>query len=335
MLRVAPVLAAVGIVGSILFGPQGIRCRDLLRAMHLSFGLRAGLWLGWLIVTIPAAFAIVHSPGTHSLRALRIPTRPLTITLLLLMALVHVPGILFYGRVGLPHYAGTAILIHASGMAALRRPRYAVLTIGGLVTALFELPPVLALAAPFAILSAWRTGSERPASALHIARRTQPVLALTIMYALRLARTARPRVMTAALFTAIGSAGMLTVRAEESPFTRAFAIMALPLAFAAAVLATPLIECERGIRWLIASVRVPRVAVVAFFVALITPTSALAATASLVTPCHVGPALAGWGAVIALAVGGWARRGRAREPVFYVLGVMAIGALALGGALAW
>jgi hypothetical protein len=113
------------------------------------------------------------------------------------------------------------------------------------------------------------------------------------------------------------------------------------------VLARPVLDTERRLRPWLRSLRVrPRTVVAAFAFALTMPSSALAAGAGVVAgvvgrtpPLALGAGLGVTALVVSGAVAAWARihrhqRGRLRNPIFFVLGVLAI-ALATLAAAAW
>jgi hypothetical protein len=175
------------------------------------------------------------------------------------------------------------------------------------------------------------------------------VLALATLHALLLVRTQRTRLSMSALIAAAGGA-FLALSLEndptDRPIHRGTLVLALPLTFAAAALAPPILQGERRLAPWLRSLRIRASSVfAAFLLALATPSSAMAATAGALaaaaartSPLALGAALglASLGSTACVAV--WARahdRSEKRSPVLFVVGVVALSIAMLGAASAW
>ena len=73
LLRAAPPFAALLLFVAVIFGGNGMRPRDLCAVAASSVAVRAALWAAWLLVTAPAARALLETPSTFFLRALPVP----------------------------------------------------------------------------------------------------------------------------------------------------------------------------------------------------------------------------------------------------------------------
>jgi hypothetical protein len=181
----------------------------------------------------------------------------------------------------------------------------------------------------WSIRRAWRHAFEQRA-ALLIVRRAPPAIALALAYIARIVRAARARLQAAAIVLFAGEGALaLSLRndADARPVSRALAVLAFPLAIAAALLAAPAIETEARLRPLLRSTRTKTATLaLAMVLALATPSSALAATASVAFAPSLTLLSAGYAIVIASAIAVWARRAarRARRSSTFILGVAAI-----------
>jgi hypothetical protein len=210
-----------------------------------------------------------------------------------------------------------------------------------------DVPPALALV-PAALLAfastsaAWRCALETRDASVPLTRTTHPLPALAMVHVLALARVARARVVVAAMLAAIGGVALrLSLQNDppSRPVARALTIFALPLSIAASVLVTPALASEARLRPLLRATRTPgAVLLFALALAIGAPSSALGATSSALAASLAGGsawpiagAVAAWAAPLALAIAAWARRHDAtarRDPMLFVMGVLAIGAAA-------
>jgi hypothetical protein len=350
--RAGATFVAVLLPSTILFGPQGMRARDLTRAMHESPVLRAVVWVGWLLLAAPAARIVFHAPGTTQLRSLRLPRPALLVGLLLLASVVQIPWAILHARGSGPLEAfgavALAMTIEAAAIAGARRRASLILLGLGVSIALRDPSPVAGAAlgaalAPVAIDAAWRTALEQRASARIWTRPSTALRALTTVHLLKLAREGAHRFFMAMLVASLGGAGLLTLRSDptERPLQRALAVMALPLVVVLTMFVGPLIDCERSIEGTLRSLRVHRLTVVAaFFLTLATPTSALAAAAG-VGACVVGQldkpflitgGLLVWALGLTCAVGTWSRRHsrtKERSAAVFAIGAVVVAVLAV------
>ncbi len=349
---------ALGIPCAILFTSNGLRAVDVVALVQRSFAARGSLWLGWLVLSMPALRVLFEAPGTRSLRSLRLPRAPLLAALSLLALSIELPwGVLFLRGGGIVQaWAVLALSICAAGFAhaGLCKPRW----LGALAATLAVLalfPPSLALAlgaslvAPLALARAWALVPEQPGLRFRAIVPTHPFIALYLAHVLRLLRVARSRLMVAlaaGLSGAIGLVFSLQNDPTTRPIARALAALCLPLTLAAAVCVAPIAESEARLRMQLRSLRVPRSLVLgAFLCAIATPSSALAATTSVAASGAAHTSLAwltlallGWAWALSAAVALWGRlleaRSRRSAGVF-AAGVTLIAALGLVGASAW
>jgi hypothetical protein len=264
--RALAVATAAGIPAAIVFSPTGMRAADLVGLVHASPIARSLLWATWLVLAAAPARAVFDAPGSSTLRALRLPRAPLLAALLLLSSMVQVPWAVLFARGSglLEAWAATmlAVATEAALVVAARRPRtwVTVAVLGGALVV--EAPPLLravagtVLAVGF-VERAWAVGAEQRVEALRVVRPSPPVLALAVMYVLRLVRAERSRAAVAFVAAAAGTASLVVAHAEptDRPLPRALAILALPLVVVAAVCVAPILECEAVARAALVSLR--------------------------------------------------------------------------------
>ncbi len=343
---------ALGIPSAILFSANGLRARDVIALSHHSLAARSVLWACWLLLSAPAMRVLLDAPGSRTLRALRLPRVSLVLALLALAVLVQLPWAILFARGGGSLEAGAAvslaIALNASLVVALRRGRWIFAVAFGALLVLLDVGPSFAFAcgalwAPFSLARAFRYALEQRKISLRLTRPTHPLLALYLMHLLRLLRSAQSRLMVACSSGVAGAAGLLfSLRNDPTPriLERALSALALPLTLAAAVLIAPVIESEYSLRALLHSLRVPRrFTLGAFFLAIATPSSALAASSGVAAgaACHasasvLGFTLFGWAMALSCAVSIWGRfleRRARRSAGLFAAGVALIAALAL------
>jgi hypothetical protein len=348
----------VGIAATIVFAGNGLDARDLTRLFHHSAIARLALTATWITPMTSVVSCAFDAPGTRTLRTLPVRRRIWVGGLLALLLIVQLPcGILFARADGLPTALALVLLavaIEASCVAATRRRR-ALFTVGvalGLV--LVDAPPIVtalpaAALAAAAVADAWGTALEAVDRDVRSTRVTSPVVILTAAHLLRMLRAARARVALATGIVALGGLALaLSLHHDPTarPFGRVLAVLAFPIALCAALLADPVRETEDHVRTLarVTRTRWPTL-LAAFALALVTPSSALAATAGTLVggvarmpALSVGGAAGLWAVPIASAVAAWARwhGRRARpNPALFVLGVAGVGAIATAIGLAW
>jgi hypothetical protein len=349
---------AVAIVATIVFAGNGLDARDLTRLFHGGPGARAALALAWTVLATPVVSGAFDAPGTRTLRTLPVARGAWTGWLLVLLLLVQAPcGILFARADGATTAMAESLLavsIQAGLVAATRRLRFALLASAALGLVLVDARPlgVLAPAAVLAFLAvsaAWRLALDATGRDVRMTRVTTPSLALAIAHLLRLARVSRARLALAAGSVAVGAAALVLSLENDPParpVPRALAVLAVPLTLCAAVMVDPVRETEERIRALARVTRTRWTTLLfAFALALVLPSSALAATAGAVAGAvtHVpalplGGAASAWAIPIAATIAAWARfhdRRTRRSPTLFVVGVVVVAALATGAGVAW
>ena len=358
LLNALALSVALGIPAAILFSSNGLRAADIVALLHRSVLARGLLWGAWLTLSAPALSALFDAPGSKMLRALALPRAPLVGSLFLVAGVIELPWATLFARGAgsLAAWAAVtqAVALGASASAAWRRPRWALyVALGGAWLAVDPPTAVAAVCgsvwAAVALHAAWRFALEQPRLRFRLTRPTHPLLALYLTHLLRLVRAARSRSMLAAALGSAGALGLLfSLRNDptERPLQRALTAMALPLTLAAAVCVAPVIDSEARLCWLLRATRVPRSFVLlAFLLAIATPSSALAASTGVVTSsaAHVSPgvlgaALLAWALTLSGAVAAWGRllEWRARRTAgAFAAGVTLIATLALVGAFSW
>jgi len=358
LLAAVALATAVGMPCAVLFASNGLRAVDVVALVHRSWAARVLLWSGWLALSVPALRIVFDAPGARSLRSFRLPRVPLRSALVLLALSVESPwGILFARGGGLgPAWAVLALGICAAGFAhaAAAQRRFA-LAFAVTLAVLAAFPPswVLGVAGtlvmPYALGRAWALVPEQRSFRLRAIRPTYAFLALYLAHALRLARSARGRLMVALTAGTTGALGLVFSLQNDPtarPVARALSALCLPLTLAAAVCVSPVTESEACLRVHLRALRTPRAFVVGAFVcAVATPSSVLAATTGMAAggPAHVQRgllvlALLGWGSALSAAVALWGRvlEARARRSAgMFAAGVTLIAALGFVGANLW
>jgi hypothetical protein len=325
LVRAMATFAAVGLPATIVFAPQGLSARDLVRAMRASPAVAVVVCAGWLALSAVATNAVFTAPGLTALRAARPPRWQLLPALFALASVVQLPWAVLWLR-GAGVGAALAAVLFAVGAAAslftlTRRPS---------VRALLLLP-----LPPLALLEAWRVAPEARSDARIWTRaNATPLVALVTVHLLRLVRVERLRLLLATMIGSLGAAGLLTLRSEPTPRPggRAVAIMTVPLVLIASLFIAPILACEDAIRARLRVLRVRHAVVVgAFFAAVAAPTTAFAATAAGVTSAPAAPVLATSLALSAVVVA-WGRRHatmRKRGPTVFAIGVALIALVAV------
>jgi hypothetical protein len=324
--RAVPLVISVGLVAAIVFGGHGVPPSLIVAMMHHSIGVRLAMFVAWVILASPAALRAFDAQGTITIRALRPPRAPLFATLLVLVCAAQAPWIALASSTGFMAGAVAALLACA---ATTSLPGFA----GALALVAIDPRSPIALVPAFAlallsIRHAWRRALEQRA-VVPIVRRAAPAIALAMTYVARMVRAARARLQAAAIVVFAGEGALaLSLRNDPDarPVARALAVLAFPLAIAAALLAAPAIETEARLRPLLRSTRTKTATLtLATVLALATPSTALAATASVALAPSVGFVSAAYAVVIASAIAVWARRAaRARRSSTFILGVAAI-----------
>ncbi len=358
--------SGLALAASVLFAPQGLQARDVVRWFHAAAATRAALGALWVLLATPVVAGAFDAPGTRTLRATPVPRRVWIAWVGALVLALQLPVGALFARAGEPATGLSAMAMAAAIEAGLvglarharpaRRAALAGLTLAAAALVVVDVPAPVSLGLALALCAmatsaAWRVALDAAAGAVRWTRRGPPFLVLAVAHALRLTRAARARLALAAGAAGLGAGALaLSLRNDPpaAPIARALAVLGLPLAVAAGVLVAPLLESEARVAALARVMRTRWTTLfAAFALALATPTSALAATAAVTaraaSSAGLGApapfvAVAGlWGAGIALAVAGWARwhaRTARRDPVIFVLGVLGVAVVATGVA-AW
>jgi len=325
--RALMTFVAIGLPVAIIFSPQGLEARDLVRGMRESLALRLAVWLGWLLLAAPATAIVFKAPGSLMLRTL-VSKRRALVPLLLLCAVVELPWAVLFLR-GAGVWSALAAVSTAMAIEAAVVARRTSLVAVGLIAALAKQEWIGILLVGFAVRSAWIRAPELEDRAWMWIRSSSAVgmFNLVLAHGLRIGRRERARLMFGAMLMSLGGAGLMTLR-NEGAWGRARAVIALPAVLVAALFVGPLMESEKQMSTMLRSLRVRRALVVtAFLIALATPATALAATAASVCGPPALPAVTSWTAMLSVAVGLWGRR---YERTTFAIGVVALGVIAVG-----
>ena len=266
LLRAMPPFAALFLFAAVGFGGNGMRPRDLCAVAASSVAVRAALWAAWLLVTAPAARALLGTPSTYFLRALPVPPWQFWAVHGAHLLALQVPWMVLFG-IGAGPLAGLAAGIAAAAAAALGVARPAKL--GELIAALAltlaigaGAPPALLLpiavaAGAWGVAGAWARAPERSARAGATLVRGSAPVALALTHAAVLVRrdlVVLLRGAVAALVGAVVLALVLRNNAVDDPAAReglALAVGGIPLALATGGVAVKVLETERSLAWLL------------------------------------------------------------------------------------
>jgi hypothetical protein len=343
--RAVPLFGAIAMASMIIFAGHGLRASDVVTVMRGSLGVRACMWLAWIALATPAVASTFDAPGTRTLRAIARAPRDAAILRALVLAIViavQAPMIMLFARGAGALDAIASALIGASACAsaaAIARSRRAIVALAitaafvAIDHATFVVVPA-ALLAWLAVREAWRSAFEQR-GAVRIVRRSPPAIALASAYVARMIRSARGRLQSAAIVVYAGGGALaLTLRNDPDarPVQRALVVLALPISIACALLAAPAIETEARLVPVLRATRTRGLTLAcATVLALVAPSTAFAGTASALaavasrSPHTMTLASIAWAALIASAIGTWARRAsRARRSSAFLVGVVVI-----------
>jgi hypothetical protein len=268
LLRAAPPFAALLLFAAVLFGGNGMHPRDLCVVAAAHLGVRAALWAGWLLLTAPAARALLETPVTFFLRALPVPPWQFWLVHGAHLYALQAPWILLFWS-GAGVLAGVAQGLAAGAAAAFVAARPATLRE---IAAASALAAGLAMGAPPAILlplaagtgavavaAAWTRAPERSARAgASLVTGSAPIaLALAhVAVLIRRDRVALLRGAAAALVGALVLGLSLRNNAVADPAAREELVLAaggIPLSLATGGVAVKLLDTERRLAWLLLS----------------------------------------------------------------------------------
>lgn len=264
MRRAWPLALGLGVVGAVLFGPNGLSARDLTLPARHSPLLRAVLWSAWMLASLPFARTLL---GDRSLRlVLSQPvSRPrLAAVLSAWLVVGHAPWIAFRARgEGLRDALASALVGVVGSWTLAAPPRRRPLRLAStlLAVTLVMTPEPWALAAVAALVGAVLIPAAMAAlgAPTALARSTKslpekPFSALVTVHARLLARTSSwPLARQVALVCAGAALIVPTLRnnpheATEARIRLALACVTLPMATFGAALADAFDRTDRALR---------------------------------------------------------------------------------------
>ncbi|WP_437820473.1 hypothetical protein [Sorangium sp. So ce1078] len=148
--RAMPLYMGLGLVGTVVFGGNGMDPARLTGLAGESLPFRLALWSAWLLVGMPAARALLRAPATFFLRAMPVPRLLLLSAHALLLAVAELPWVALwaFGAGALAGCAACLVALAAHCML-LARPRGAIE-----LAALSLLAGAILLGAPASLLLA-------------------------------------------------------------------------------------------------------------------------------------------------------------------------------------
>jgi hypothetical protein len=331
LLRGLPLYLGLAVPAGVIFGPNGMHPADLADAAAASMGVRLALWSGWVLAALPVAHALFDGERTAYLRWLPAPRGSTAAALAVMLLGVHALFGFFWWVARGPLAAAGAMSLAAAVQATLLiAPRHRgeavarALALGGAIALVAAgLGSAIWLAAGLAGLAvavpaAWTRCVEHGPRRARALRTRRPGLVLAQLYLRGLWRT-RPGLVTRTLLTTGLGAGLVVLSSAANQLDLAaraqFSAMvaAVSLSLGVGGLAAPVIEAERGLRWILDSAGVAgRVRVRARSLAAAVAGSALGLVHGL---------LASWGA-------GWPGDVAGGLPGDWLGGLLAVGRLA-------
>jgi hypothetical protein len=211
------------IVAAVIFGGNGVRPHDVTHFARRSLGFRVSLLGAWLLISMPAARAILASRAAFYLRAMPLPASTVVPVLTAFMVVVEVHWCWLWLLGEGPAGAGAVAVAIAGHALLVTRPSRPVEVASALaLVALIAATANLALwnlaGWPLALVGVWRAWVSAPgrgsAGAWTLVRRGQPrLVALAAAHLATLVRRHRPILLRWVWFA--GSAalcGVLAVR---------------------------------------------------------------------------------------------------------------------------
>ncbi len=266
LLRAVPPFMALLLASAVVFGGSGMRAADLCAAVGSSLPVRAAVWAAWLLLTAPAARAIVETPTTFFLRALPVPPWQFWLVHGAHLLVLQTPWILLF-TLGAGPLSGVAQGLAATAASALLVARPVRL---GEIGAALALGAALAAGAPpwltapiavgsgaVAVAAAWVRAPERAAraGASRVAGSAPFALALALAAVLgRRDGITLVRGVVAAVVGGLVLGFAIRNNAVTEVATREELVLvagAIPLALATAGAGVKLLETERGLTWLL------------------------------------------------------------------------------------
>ncbi|MCC6558842.1 MAG: hypothetical protein IT372_38410 [Polyangiaceae bacterium] len=263
----APLYFGLFLVGSVLFGPSGLRAADVTRAAIGSPPVAVALFAAWLLFTAPAARAVLDRPSTFLLRALPVPRWQFVLVTGAHLALLELPWIALWARGDGPlaALAAGATAAGAHGLLFARSARPRDLAAAALRLAAAARPGVLhrsviaCAAAPAGVAAGWLRAPERSTRRRSLRMPSSPPAALAAAHLIAITRTESAALLRAVLLAALGGlAAPLAARGHD--LTAPASISALSLGIAAWTLslagggiAAAALRAERAKAWLLDS----------------------------------------------------------------------------------
>lgn len=344
---------ALMILAAVIFGGNGVHPHDVTDFARTSLAFRLALLGAWLLVSMPAARAILASRSAFYLRCLPVPAATSVPALMAFMLLVEVHWCWLWIAGAGPAGAG-AVAIAIAGHALLvgrpSRPREIGIAVA--VAALFVTTTKLALwnlaGWPLAAVAVWRAWSSAPgrgeSQAWTMVRRGQPrLIALSAAHLATLFRRHRTELVRWTWLCGSGAlCGVLAVGSNrlEGAAARALWLTCLipGLLFGAAGLIGPLARASAKAGWMLLSCGVSAgQRRLAFALALLPPALALGGAAGALSSLALPPSLiqltllgmlAAASAVIVVATSGLRSiRGRGNDATDLLVKMAVVGGL--------
>jgi|GEM_PF-2140688 len=267
--RLAPVYCGLAVLVAILFGPTGMSAAGLVADMHASAPLRLGLWLAWLILVVAAVRPLFHSRDALYLRAA--PVRPIVHESLLgaLALAMQLPWTWLWWR-GDGALAAVATTLTAAAVCCVaaiaprgwvERVVVAATVIGLLAAVAVGLPhwqqaAVAGVVLVAGVRAAWRRAPEH-SGVIDVSALLANRAGLALAHAAAVMRRRSSSLARGLVIVAIGGALTgLIARNNDIAGAAAVAVLAMSLASivltpAVAMIAGPVMESERSLRWLL------------------------------------------------------------------------------------
>lgn len=263
--RAATLYVSIAVVSGIVFGGNGMHPRHVTRGAAAHLGLRAALWALWLILTTPAARAILVAPSTFALRALPVPRAWLAFVPMALLVGAEGPWLILWG-VGDGALAGISCGVAAAAAHALivaRSQRAGALAATGALLFAVLWPArgvVLAGVAIAAFLvGGWEVFRAAPEQSYRAGQRLPrgPIAATAAALLVGVGRAEGAVLVRAGVLTALGAAAA-ALGIINNHVTRAATVSAVSLAVATplatgatAGIAGAVLRAERRLRWVL------------------------------------------------------------------------------------
>lgn len=276
--RLVPLYLGVAAPAAVVFGPNGMAPADLMQDIRGSVGVRAALWVSWLVVSWPVAQAVLDARWSLYLRWLPAARSVTTLAVAALLVSVQSAWALLWWTGAGPGEAITAATvaaaIHAVGLIAPRTRAEALvrwlalaLGLGGAIAvpwwgAWWPLALVgAAVALLLAVSAAWTRAPEYRRQRRWMPTSRRPSVLLAQRYLSGLARTRLGLLIRCALVVALGAALTHLIGAANDLGAAELAIFSVGVAVVtlsacAAGITGPVVDAEQGLSWLLTSMDV-------------------------------------------------------------------------------